>query len=89
MSVVRMTEIRCTARDAALAAKRPAGVKDPADVAAYRRQIRTHVKALERRALAGDQDAIKSMAAMVLAMYVAEHDLRAQIHDAVRATAAA
>jgi hypothetical protein len=65
--------------------------RDP-EIVRYRRLLRAHVKRLERRALAGPQsdpariDAIKSLGALVLAMYVAEHNLREDMHRAIEAT---
>ena len=69
-----------------------AGPKGDAEIAQYRRQLRSFIKRLEKRALAGKCDdpdrieAVRTLSAMVLAMYVAEHNLRADIHRAVDAT---
>jgi hypothetical protein len=68
------------------------GASNDAEIAGYRRLLRAHVKRLEKRALTGpinDPDriaAIKGLGALVLAMYVAEHNLREDIHRAVAAT---
>ena len=69
--------------------------KDDAEIAQYRRQLRAFIKRTEKRALTGAKDdpermeAVRTLSAMVLAMYVAEHDLRQDIHRAVDATLAA
>ena len=65
---------------------------DEAEIAGYRRQLRAHIRKLERAALKGPQDdpariaAVKNLSAIVLVMFVAEHDLRQDIHRAVDAT---
>lgn len=70
------------------------GRNGDAEIAGYRRQLRSYIKLLEKRALTGGQsdpdriEAVRSLGAMVLAMYVAEHNLREDMHLAIAATAA-
>lgn len=95
MKVTNIATVRRQAAEVARVTKRGRCVRDNAEIAGYRRQIRGWVKATERRALTGDKDdparlaAVKSLAAMVLGMYVAEHNLREEIQRAVAATAVA
>ncbi|HTI81742.1 MAG TPA: hypothetical protein VL614_14940 [Acetobacteraceae bacterium] len=71
--------------------KRPRGDTDK-EIAEHRRLLRAHIKRLERRALKGPADdldriaAVKNLGAIVLAMYVAEHNLRQDMHRAIEAT---
>ena len=76
--------------------KRPLGAgPDSAEISGYRRQLRSYIVGLAEQALTrpqGDPDrvaAVKSLGAIVVAMYVAEHDLRGNIQRAVEATRAA
>lgn len=63
------------------------------EVAGYRRQLRAHIRDLEKRALKGDAEdpdriaAVKGLGAIVLAMYVAEHNLRRDIIRSIQAAA--
>lgn len=65
--------------------------KDDPEIASYRKLLRAHIGRLEKRALAGPLDdpdridAVKGLSAMVLCMYVAEHDLRLDVHRAIAA----
>lgn len=93
MKVVSLAVVKRQAAAAKAVTVRRAGrAKDDAEVAGYRRQLRTFIKRLEKTAQTGEKDeparllAVQTLAALVLAMFVAEHDLRQDIHRAVDAT---
>lgn len=94
MSVITTTTAKRQADAARNGIKRPRGDTDK-EIAEHRRTLRAYIRGLEKRAsrcALDDPDriaAIKSLGAMVLAMYVAEHNLRQDMHRAIAATTAA
>jgi hypothetical protein len=95
MRVVSIATAKRQASAATQITHRPALSKDSPQIKSYRRLLRVHIRALEQRALAGGKndpdrmEAVRGLSALVLAMYVAEHDLRSQIQVAVASTAVA